>query len=126
MSRRKRVRRSMWCSQAFPWTLALAGITMGLVLVGAIVLGSLAALHVGGFFDRLSSIISLAAASAPDFWVAIDGDLRLRRGPRLAADLGDRQRMALDPAGGVLFVRPFGLILQVVRGSMITALSRPT
>ena len=86
--------------EAFPWTLALAGITMGLVLLGAIVLGSLAALHVGGVFDRLSSIISLAAASAPDFWLAVDGDLRLRRRPRLGADLGHRQRGALDPAGG--------------------------
>ena len=56
---------------AFPWTLSLALITMGLVTSSAIVIGSLAAFKVGGFFDRLSSILSLIGASAPDFWIAI-------------------------------------------------------
>ena len=56
---------------AFPWTLSLALITMALVTSSAIVIGSLAAFKVGGFFDRLSSILSLIGASAPDFWIAI-------------------------------------------------------
>lgn len=55
---------------AFPWTLMLAAIAMFLVTVSAIVVGSLAAFKVGGFFDRLSSILSLIGASAPDFWIA--------------------------------------------------------
>ena len=58
---------------AFPWTLMLALITMALVTTSAIVIGSLAAFRVGGFFDRLSSILSLIGASAPDFWIAIVG-----------------------------------------------------
>jgi peptide/nickel transport system permease protein len=57
--------------EAFPWTLTLAVITMALVTGLAIVIGCLAAFRVGGFFDRLSSILSLIGASAPDFWVAI-------------------------------------------------------
>jgi peptide/nickel transport system permease protein len=59
--------------EAFPWTLTLALVTMLLVTGSAIVVGSLAAFRVGGFFDRLSSILSLVGASAPDFWVAIVG-----------------------------------------------------
>jgi peptide/nickel transport system permease protein len=59
--------------EAFPWTLTLALVTMALVTGSAIVIGSLAAFQVGGFFDRLSSILSLIGASAPDFWVAIVG-----------------------------------------------------
>jgi peptide/nickel transport system permease protein len=58
---------------AFPWTLTLALVTMLLVTGSAIVIGSLAAFQLGGFFDRLSSILSLIGASAPDFWVAIVG-----------------------------------------------------
>jgi len=58
---------------AFPWTLTLALVTMALVTGSAIVVGSLAAFKLGGFFDRLSSILSLIGASAPDFWVAIVG-----------------------------------------------------
>jgi peptide/nickel transport system permease protein len=58
---------------AYPWTLTLAVVTMLMVTVSAIVIGSLAAFNVGGFFDRLSSILSLIGASAPDFWVAIVG-----------------------------------------------------
>ena len=41
--------------EAYAWTLPLALITMSLVVVAAIVLGSLAAFNVGGFFDRLVS-----------------------------------------------------------------------
>lgn len=58
---------------AFPWTLTLALVTMALVTTSAIVIGSLAAFRVSGFFDRLSSMLSLVGASAPDFWVAIVG-----------------------------------------------------
>ena len=57
--------------EAFVWTLWLAVITMSLVTVAAIVVGALAAFRVGGFFDRLSSIVSLVGASVPDFWLAI-------------------------------------------------------
>ena len=78
---------------------------------------------VGGFFDRLSSILSLIGASAPDFWVAIVGILlfSVSLGWLPTSGTGTVWHWILPVA--VLFVRPFGLILQVVRGSMITALS---
>ena len=111
--------------EAFPWTLALAGITMGLVLLGAIVLGSLAALHVGGVFDRLSSIISLAAASAPDFWLAVMAIFVFAVGLGWVPTSGTGSAAHWILPVAILFFRPFGLILQVVRGSMITALGSP-
>ncbi|MBO3761720.1 ABC transporter permease [Ciceribacter sp. L1K22] len=109
--------------EAFVWTLWLAVITMSLVTVAAIVVGSLAAFRAGGFFDRFSSIVSLVGASVPDFWLAI------------VAIVVFAVNLAWLPTSGtgsiwhwilpiaVLFVRPFGIIVQVVRGSMITALS---
>lgn len=111
--------------EAFPWTLALAGITMSLVTVAAIVIGSLAAFNVGGFFDRLSGILSLIGASAPDFWIAIVGIFffAVFLGWLPTSGVGTPWHWVLPVF--VLFLRPFGLILQVVRGSMISALSAP-
>ncbi|HEX6143966.1 MAG TPA: ABC transporter permease [Geminicoccaceae bacterium] len=109
--------------EAFPWTLRLAALTMAIVLVLAILIGSIAAYRPGGVFDRLSSIISLAGASAPDFWVAIVGILVLSvsLGWLPTSGVGTPWHWVLPV--GVLIIRPFGLILQVVRGAMITALS---
>jgi peptide/nickel transport system permease protein len=108
---------------AFPWTLSLALVTMVLVTTSAIVIGSLAAFKAGGFFDRLSSILSLIGASAPDFWIAIAGIFffSVSLGWLPTSGTGTIWHWILPIA--VLFVRPFGLILQVVRGSMIAALS---
>jgi peptide/nickel transport system permease protein len=108
---------------AFPWTLMLAGISMFLVTVSAIVIGSLAAFKVGGFFDRLSSILSLIGASAPDFWIAIVAIFffSVSLGWLPTSGTGTVWHWILPIS--VLFIRPFGLILQVVRGSMIAALS---
>ena len=108
---------------AFPWTFRLALITMALVTVSAIVIGSLAASRVGGFFDRLSSFLSLIGASAPDFWVAIVAIVLFSVSLHWLPTSGTGSLWHWILPIGVLFVRPFGLILQVVRGSMITALS---
>ncbi len=109
--------------EAFAWTLRLAGLTMLLVSVSAIVLGSLAAVRVGGLFDRIATFFSLIGASAPDFWIAIVAivlfAVRLEWLP--TSGTGSFWHWILPVA--VLFIRPFGLILQVVRGSMINALS---
>jgi peptide/nickel transport system permease protein len=111
--------------EAFPWTLSLAALTIAIVLVLAIVIGSLAAYRPGGLFDRLSSLISLAGASAPDFWVAIVAILifAVSLGWLPTSGVGSPWHWIMPVA--VLFIRPFGLILQVVRGSMIGALSSP-
>jgi peptide/nickel transport system permease protein len=111
--------------EAYAWTLPLALITMGLVVVGAIILGSLAAFNVGGFFDRLVSIVSLVGASAPDFWIAIVAIVvfSIGLGWLPTSGVGTPGHWILPVA--VLFIRPFGLVVQVVRGSMLSALAAP-
>ena len=67
----RRAQPAIWVVlNAFVWTLQLALITMTLVTVCAVVVGSLAAFRAGGFFDRAASLVSLIGASAPDFWIA--------------------------------------------------------
>ena len=109
--------------EAYAWTLPLALITLSLVVVSAIVLGSLAAFNVGGFFDRLVSIVSLIGASAPDFWIAIVAIVifAINLGWLPTSGVGTPAHWILPIA--VLFIRPFGLIVQVVRGSMLSSLS---
>ncbi len=111
--------------RAFVWTLQLAAITMFLVTLLAIVIGSLAAFRVGGLFDRLATFFSLIGASAPDFWIAIVAIVlfSVHLGWVPTSGTGTIWHWILPIS--VLFIRPFGLILQVVRGSMITTLSSP-
>lgn len=111
--------------EAYAWTLPLALITMALVVVAAIVLGAIAAFNVGGLIDRAISVISLIGASAPDFWIAIVAivifAINLSWLP--TSGVGTPWHWIMPVI--VLFIRPFGLIVQVVRGSMLTALSAP-
>lgn len=109
--------------EAFVWTLWLAVSTMTLVTVAAIVVGSFAAFRVGGFFDRFSSIVSLIGASVPDFWLAIVAIVVFAVNLTWLPTSGTGSIWHWILPIGVLFVRPFGIIVQVVRGSMITALS---
>jgi peptide/nickel transport system permease protein len=109
--------------EAFVWTLWLAVITMSLVTAAAIVVGSLAAFRAGGFFDRFSSIVSLVGASVPDFWLAIVAIVIFAVNLSWLPTSGTGTIWHWILPIGVLFVRPFGIIVQVVRGSMITALS---
>ncbi|MCB1834898.1 MAG: ABC transporter permease [Geminicoccaceae bacterium] len=109
--------------RAFVWTLELAAITMTLVAVLAIVVGSLAAFRVGGIFDRIATFFSLIGASAPDFWIAIVAIVIFSVGLGWVPTSGTGTVWHWILPIAVLFIRPFGLIVQVVRGSMITALS---
>lgn len=109
--------------EAFVWTVWLAVITMSLVTVAAIVVGSLAAFRSGGFFDRFSSIVSLIGASVPDFWLAIVAIVVFAVNLAWLPTSGTGSIWHWILPIGVLFVRPFGIIVQVVRGSMLTALS---
>lgn len=109
--------------EGFRWTLGLAALTMTLVTVLAVILGSLAAFRIGGWFDRAATFLSLIGAAAPDFWIAIVAivifSVHLGWLPTSGTDTPWHWVLPV----AVLFIRPFGLILQVVRGSMITALS---
>ncbi len=109
--------------EGFAWTLQLALITMVLVTVAAVVVGSLAAFRVGGLFDRIASLLSLIGASAPDFWVAIVAITVFSVGLGWVPTSGTGTALHWVLPVAVLFIRPFGLIVQVVRGAMITALS---
>ena len=111
--------------EAFVWTLWLALITMALVSVAAIVVGSIAAFNVGRPFDRVASVLSLIGASAPDFWIAIVGIVVFSVSYGLLPTSGTGTVWHWVLPISVLFIRPFGLILQIVRGSMINALGSP-
>ncbi|MEZ5798562.1 MAG: ABC transporter permease [Paracoccaceae bacterium] len=109
--------------EAFPTTLALAAVTMPLVLVIAIVTGALAAWRPGGLFDRLASLISLIGASTPNFWVAIVGVIvfAVTLGVLPTSGTGTWLHWVLPVA--VLTLRPAGVLVQVMRTAMMTALS---
>ncbi|CAN7679803.1 ABC transporter permease [Rhizobium leguminosarum] len=109
--------------EAFVWTFWLAVITMALVTVAAIVIGSLAAFRVGGVFDRLATFFSLIGAAAPDFWLAIVAIVIFAVKMHVLPTSGTGTFWHWVLPVSVLFIRPFGLILQVVRGSMISVLS---
>jgi peptide/nickel transport system permease protein len=108
--------------QALPTTLTLAAWTMGLAISGAVLIGALAAVRPGGVFDRTASVLSLAAASAPDFWIAITAILVFAVGLGWLPTSGTGSAWHWIMPIAVLLVRPFGLLVQVVRASMITSL----
>jgi peptide/nickel transport system permease protein len=111
--------------QAFPTTLKLAVVTMLLAVSLAVVVGSLAAYRPGGLFDRISSMTSLTAASAPDFWLAIVAILLFAVTLGWLPTSGTGTLWHWIMPIGILLIRPFGLLVQVVRGAMLTALSSP-
>ncbi|MGX9575593.1 ABC transporter permease [Mesorhizobium sp. f-mel] len=111
--------------EAFPETLKLAAVAITLSTALAILVGSLAAARPGGMFDRVASLISLAGASAPDFWVAIVGILVFAVGLGLLPTSGTGTWAHWIMPTFVLMLRPFGLLVQVVRGTMLSALASP-
>jgi peptide/nickel transport system permease protein len=109
--------------EAYPTTLKLAGLAIVLALGLAIATGALAAWKPGGFFDRLATLVSLLGASAPNFWVAIVGILVFAVGLQWLPTSGTGGAIHWVLPVTVLALRPCGLLTQVVRGSMISALS---
>ncbi|WP_243788539.1 ABC transporter permease [Saccharopolyspora gloriosae] len=111
---------------AFPATLQLAAVTMLIAIAGAVLIGSLAAYRPNSPADRTASFLSMTAASIPDFWFAIMGVLvfgvSLALLPTSGVD-GGAEVWVLPIA--TLLIRPFGVLVQVVRGAMVAALSAP-
>jgi peptide/nickel transport system permease protein len=112
--------------RAFPVTLSLAAVTMLLAVLGAAVIGSWAAYRPNSPADRVSSFLTMTAASVPDFWFAVTGVWIF------AVVLGVLPTSGMD--NGVLswvlpiatlMIRPLGVLTQVVRGAMVSALSAP-
>ncbi|SJM32179.1 ABC transporter permease [Mesorhizobium delmotii] len=111
--------------EAFPETLKLAAVAITLSTALAILVASLAAARPGSMFDRAASFVSLAGASAPDFWVAIVGILVFAVGLGLLPTSGTGTWAHWIMPSFVLMLRPFGLLVQVVRGTMLSALASP-
>lgn len=111
--------------QAFPTTLLLSFWAMLISLAIAIVTGAVAAWRPGGAFDRIASLISLAGASIPNFWIAIVGVLVFSVWMRVLPTSGTGTPWHWIMPVTVLFVRPCGVLTQVVRSSMIDALASP-
>jgi len=108
---------------AMPTTLLLAFWAMTISLLIAVVAGAMAAWRPGGLFDRIASLISLAGASIPNFWIAIVGVLVFAVWLRVLPTSGTGTPWHWILPVTVLFVRPCGLLTQVVRSSMLAALS---
>jgi peptide/nickel transport system permease protein len=91
-----------------------------------VLIGSWAAYRPNSLADRTSSFLSMTAASIPDFWFAIMGVLvfgvSLELLPTSGVD-GGLEVWILPIA--TLLIRPFGVLVQVVRGAMVGALSAP-
>ncbi|WP_430259654.1 ABC transporter permease [Neorhizobium sp. IRS_2294] len=111
--------------EAFPATLQLALIAMTLSTGLAIFIGAMAAARPGSLFDRIGGVVSLAGASTPDFWIAIVGILVFSVGLGLFPTSGTGTALHWIMPIAVLMLRPFGLLVQVVRGTMISALASP-
>lgn len=112
--------------RAFPATLQLAFATMLLAVVGAVVIGCWAAYRPNSLADRFSSLLSMTAASIPDFWFAITGvwlfAVLLGWLPTSGTEAG---MLSWILPVATLMIRPLGVLTQVVRGAMVSALSAP-
>jgi len=111
--------------RAFPATLQLAATTMVLAIILAVIVGCWAALKPNGVADRISSFVSMAAASIPDFWLAIVGIwiFAITLGWLPTSGVSGSEAWVLPIA--TLLLRPFGVLVQIVRGAMVSALSEP-
>lgn len=112
--------------RAFPATLQLAVTTMLIAIALAVVIGSWAAYRPNSIADRIASFMSMTAASVPDFWFAIMGIFVF------AITFGVLPTSGVDAGAlswilpvATLTIRPLGVLTQVVRGAMVSALSAP-
>lgn len=109
--------------EAFPTTLLLALVSMTIATALAIVIGACAAWRPDSVFDRIATMLSLAASSLPNFWLAIVGVMIFAVQLRWLPTSGTGGVLHWILPVTVLVVRPLGVIVQVMRSSMLTALS---
>lgn len=111
--------------RAFPYTLSLAVTTMIIAVGVSLVLGSLAAYRPNSLADRTASLTSIGAGSIPDFWFAIMGILVFSIFLGWLPTSGFSSPAAWILPVATLLIRPLGVLTQVVRGAMVSALSAP-
>ena len=109
--------------EAYPTTLKLAAVTLLIAISLAVAVGALAAYRPGGLFDRVGSTVALVGASAPDFWVAITAILFFSVSLQWLPTSGTGGFPFWVMPVTVLALRPFGLLVQVMRGAMLDALA---
>lgn len=109
--------------EALPNTLLLGAIALAIAFVLAVVAGSVAALRPGEAVDRVVNLVSQAAASVPDFWLGLMGILVFAVMLRMLPTSGFGGPIYWILPVACLFARPFGTLVQIVRGSMIEALN---
>ena len=112
--------------RAVPATLQLAFATMFLAILGAVIIGCWAAYRPNSLADRISSLLSMTAASIPDFWFAIMGVyvFAILFGWLPTSGVDNGMLSWILPIA-TLLIRPLGVLTQVVRGAMVSALSAP-
>ncbi len=111
--------------EAYPATLYLAGAAILAAMIVGVVVGCLAALRATSWFDRFASGLSVAAASIPDFWLALMGILLFAVTLHWLPTSGTGTPLHWILPVAVLMMRPIGSLVQVVRGSMVETLSAP-
>jgi len=108
-----------------PATLYLAGVTLGLAIPLAVVLGIISAIKPRSLADRCVTVIALTGVSTADFWLGLMLILLF------AVQLG---WLPTSGYGGIDFVvlpalalavRPLGRISQVVRSAMLDEMNKP-
>jgi len=111
--------------EAYPATLRLVVVTIFTALVLGVVIGCLAAFRPRSSLDRMSTALSISAASFPDFWIALMGILVFAVALQWLPTSGTGTPLHWILPVGVLIMRPLGSLVQVVRGSMLETLSSP-
>jgi peptide/nickel transport system permease protein len=111
--------------ERLPATLELVAAGMGLAFVVSMVLGVLAALRPGGWFDRVAVVGSLAALSMPEFWVGLllIYIFAVWLGVLPSSGKGGLDHLIL-PAGTMAFAT-IGRMVMIVRSSMLDELAQP-
>lgn len=107
-----------------PATLYLAGVTLGVAIPLAVVLGIISAVRPRSLADRLVTVFALAGVSTADFWLGLMLILffAVRLGWVPTSGYGGLDFVILPAAA--LAVRPIGRISQVVRTAMLDEMSR--
>ena len=111
--------------ERLPATLELVAAGMALAFVVSLVLGVLAALRPGGWFDRVAVVGSLAALSMPEFWVGLllIYIFAVWLGVLPSSGKGGLDHLIL-PAVTMAFAT-IGRMVMIVRSSMLDELAQP-
>src|SRR5690606_3862194 len=107
-----------------PATLYLAGVTLGVAVPLAVVLGIISAVRPRSLADRIVSVVSLIGVSIADFWLGLMLILlfAVQLGWLPTSGLGGLNFVILPAAA--LAVRPIGRISQVVRSAMLDQMNQ--